>query len=524
MTTPIVVLGIDAASPDLIRGWAAEGKLPHLAAALEQGLSGEVHSVPGYFVGSTWPSFSTGLSPAGHGFHRIVQLRNGSYEFFRPLDEDRGIGGDPFWRLASNAGRRVAVLDVPLTRLEASLDGIQIVEWGGHDSVFGFQTLPPELADEVMTVAGPYPAPVNCDADRPTSEEFDRFVAQLESAVTARTRLTLDLLGRSEWDLFMQVFTESHCVGHQCWHLHDPGHPAHDADVRSAIGDPLERVYRSIDRGIGEIWAAADDAMVLIVAAHGMSSFRGANLLLPEILVRLGVTHRRPRRRRSIRAWSRAITRRGRRFLSVGGTGEPGQTTRAVVGPGSLPGVRLPSLRFDAVTSPCFPIANGQPVSGIRLNLVDREPSGVLRPGPDSEKFVNDLRRDLLEIIDERTGDPLIVDVAWTRSSFDGPQADALPDILVTWNDTPTGTTAHGDGHGATIVASSPKIGTLTGTNRYVRTGDHIPDGWFTFLGPGVASGERKDPVSVMDFHPTLCALLGVSGSPVDGSVIPELV
>lgn len=522
MTSPIVVLGIDAASPELIRRWAADGTLPHLAAALEQGFSGDVRSVPGYFVGSTWPSFSTGLSPAGHGFHRIVQLRNGSYEFFRPLDDESGVAGKAFWRLASEAGRNVAVLDVPLTRLDPTLNGLQIVEWGGHDSVFGFETHPADLANDVIAVAGPYPAPVNCDAHRPAGRDFEGFVNRLESAVTARTRLTRELLGRSNWDLFVQVFTESHCAGHQCWHLHDPDHPAHDAAMRSAIGDPLERVYRSIDRGVGEILTNLDNVTVLILAAHGMSSFRGANLLLPEILVRLGVTHRRPRKRRTIRRMAGALTRRGRHLVTGAHSGT--RAGRPLVGPGSLPGVRMPSLRFDTITSPCFPIANGQPVSGIRLNLVDREPTGVIKGDAEAERFVEGLRRDLMNIVDERTGGPLIVDVAWTRDLFDGPEVDALPDLLVTWNDTPTGTTAHGDGRGATIVASSPKIGTVSGTNRYVRTGDHIPDGWFTFLGPGLPSGERGEPVSVTDFHPTLCSLLGVDGSPVDGSPIAELV
>src|SRR5262249_47330039 len=159
----LLLLGLDAAEPGLIRRWAADGKLPFIRAVMDAGTTGPLLGVDGFYIGSTWPSFYTGLSPAGHGFHRIDQLAPGTYDFFRPLDTSTGLGGVPFWRLASDAGKRVAVLDVPLTRLELGLNGIQIVEWGGHDSVFGFRTSPPTLADEVLGRVGAYPLPSDCD-------------------------------------------------------------------------------------------------------------------------------------------------------------------------------------------------------------------------------------------------------------------------------------------------------------------------------------------------------------------------
>jgi len=292
MPSKLLILGIDAASPALLQRWALEGKLPAMLELMERGASGAIRGVEGFYIGSTWPSFYTGLNPARHGFYRIEQLRSGSYEFFRPLDTADGVGGTPFWKLASDAGRRVAVLDVPLTRLDPSLNGIQIVEWGGHDCVFGFQTSPAGLADEVLSTAGAYPLPSDCDADRKTAADFDAFVTALERAAQAKAAITRKLLAREPWDLFLQVFTEAHCAGHQCWHLHDPSHPSHDASVLGALGDPLERVYRAIDRALASILAEAGDGHVLVLSAHGMSQYRGANFLLSEILYRLGVTAR----------------------------------------------------------------------------------------------------------------------------------------------------------------------------------------------------------------------------------------
>jgi predicted AlkP superfamily phosphohydrolase/phosphomutase len=521
----LIVLGIDAASPELIRRWANDGKLPAIRSLMDRGISGSVSGVEGFYIGSTWPSFYTGLNPARHGVYRIKQLRSGTYGSFRPFDIDDGVGGTPFWRLASDAGRRVAVLDVPLSRIEPRLNGIQTVEWGGHDSVFGFRTAPPELADEILSGIGPYPLPPNCNARRTKAADFEKFVSGLERAARMRAELTLSVLRREEWDLVVQVFTEAHCAGHQCWHLHDLDHPAHDPEIRAAVGDPLERVYRAIDGAVGEILEHTGDATVLLFSAHGMTHFRGANFLLPEILERLGVSASRPqpppsRRQRLLSVVTGAASRVARMLPDrVRAVVRPLRTRLDARGDG---GGSIAD-RIDLERSRCFPIANGFPVSGIRLNLAGREPRGVLQPGPEADAFCRDLARDLVAIVDERTGTPLVHRVLRTADLYEGPRRDDLPDLLVEWNDVPTGTLAHANGRKATIRATSPDIGTVEGRNGWGRTGEHLPKGFFVLGGPAVPSGRHDATVSLLDLHPTICRLLGLAEPAVDGAAIPDL-
>lgn len=528
MSGRLIVLGIDAASPELVGRWMAEGKLPALAGLVERGTCGTVAGVDGFFVGSTWPTFYTGLGPAGHGVYRLDQLRSGTYDLFEPLKEPDGVGGTPFWRRASDAGRRVAVLDVPLSRLDRSINGVQTVEWGGHDAVFGFRTAPESLADEISTTVGPYPLPSDCNAHRTTAADFEAFVAGLEDAVARKTALTLDILARERWDLLVQVFTEAHCCGHQCWHLHDPAHPAHDPGLRDRVGDPLERVYRAIDGAVGSIVERAGDARVLVLSAHGMSFFRGAAPLLPPILRRLGVT---------VRPESPGGTRtRGSRLVGAAHAvwrtlpDAARERLRPLLGAlrtdaGKGRGGARRATWVDVDRSRCFPVANGFPVGAIRLNLRGREPRGVLEPGAEAAAFCAELRTALLEIVDERTGQPLIARVARTDELHAGPRRDALPDLLVEWNPaTPTGTTAHGEGRAATVLASSPAVGTVEATNDWVRTGEHVPRGIFALAGPGVPASRRADPVPLVDLHPTICRLLGVSAGETDGTPLKEAV
>ena len=530
MTTDrsLLVLAIDAARPELIRRWAAAGKLPAIRRLLDRGTSGSVEGVKGYFIGSTWPSLYTGLGPAGHGFHRIEQLRPGSYGFHRPLEEPGGLPGTPFWRRASDAGRRVAVLDVPLSRPEPELNGIQTVEWGGHDAVFGFRTTPPGLADEILEEEGPYPLPEACDRVRRTAADFRAYLDGLEEAVERKRELTLSLLEREDWDLFVQVFTEAHCAGHQTWHLHDPDHPAHDAALAAAVGDPIERVYRAIDRAVGAIVERSGADRVLLLSAHGMRAYWGASFfLLPKLLRALGATvppagGNGPADGLAARAVEAA---RGLWRRLPDRTRDALRPLREAVGPdapGDGEGHQIPA---DLTRSPCFPVPNGSPVGAVRLNLAGREPTGVLAPGAEADAFCERLAEGLLAATDDRTGGPLIEDVYRTADHHDGPRLEALPDLLVEWTrDPPVGTRAHGEGRGATIRARSPEIGTVEATNGYVRTGEHVPEGFFTLSGPDVSAARRGEPVRVVDVHPTICRLLGLPDPGVDGAPARDLL
>jgi hypothetical protein len=182
----------------------------------------------------------------------------------------------------------------------------------------------------------------------------------------------------------------------------------------------------------------------------------------------------------------------------------------------------------DVTRSRCFPQPNGLAVGGIRLNIAGREPHGVLQPGSEAEDFIAWLSGALLEIIDERTGRPLVARVTRTADRYQGENLDLLPDLLVEWSDdVATGSATVADGVGARIRASSPLLGTVEGVNRYGRTGEHRPGGWFVAAGPGIAPGRLDYTPELVDLAPTFAAMLGVAldgcdGRPIDASCGPH--
>lgn len=519
----VMALVLDAGNPQLIEQWSEQGELPNLQALMARGLSGRTRSLDGFFVGSTWPSLYTGLSPATHGYHSLLQLRPGSYDYY-----DRAAGPlvthPAFWRHMSDAGRRVAILDVPLSHAETALNGIQSVEWGAHDAVYGFHTCPAALASEITARHGAHPLGHCCDAQRRNAADYERFVDRLEQGVAEKTAITRELFSREPWDFAMQVFTEGHCAGHQCWHLHDPTHPAHDPHLRAALGDPLLRVYRALDRAVGEILAAVRPELAIVMSAHGMSYWYGAQFLLRDILFRLGhATPAAPEPREAPRRAVHAAAAWGwnqlpdpmRRMLAP---------LRRQFGPGTSAQAGPPSLGVDAPRSRCFPVDNGLVVGGIRINLAGREPDGLLSVG-EAEAFCDGLARELLEIIDERTNAPLIRAVRRTRDLYRGDALDALPDLLVEWSDAvPTGSALIGPGAGAWVRAHSPRIGTVEGTNNFGRSGEHRPEGFLVAAGDGIAQARLPAPVSILDLAPTFTGLFGIAMPGAEGQPIAPLM
>ena len=544
-TRRLLVLALDAASPELLRSWAEDGTLPNIAELFATGLVANTRSVDGLYHGATWPSFFTGHDPSSHGIYWSDRLRLGTYRTQGRTPGDLATL-KTLWEILSDAGHRVLVLDVPLASRSPDLNGLQVVEWGVHDGTFGFQTTPRRLKREIVRTVGAYPAPSSCDARR-SLDEYRLFVDQLARGAAARAELTCSLLAREPWDFAIQVFSETHCAGHQLWHFHDPTHPAFDNSVNFEAGDLVKEVYVAVDRAVGEILAGlARDTAVVLVALHGMSYACGSSLLLPEILTRLGVMSSGLDGSEgsgdgvggASTAEQDAVRRRGSGSASRSGQGfgiraAYHRLPKAIRGPlydlrqliAQALGMGSP-IDIDPSRTKAFYVGFGvgTTFSGIRLNLRGREPAGTVEAG-EAERFCERLTRDLLDVTDPDSGWPLVRNVLRTADLFGGPRLDELPDLLVEWDpDRPRGTTATGTGAASVWKAYSERVGQIEKVNSYCRTGEHRVEGLLVARGPGITPGRLVREVSNLDLAPTFARFFGCVMPSTDGRIIPELL
>lgn len=491
----ILLIGVDAADKDLLLDWAGAGILPTFQLLSREATWGLIRNPVGFYVGAVWPSFFTGLSPSRHGRYCYRQIRSGSYEItsFRASE----IKAEPFWAGLDRLGKRVAVIDVPKTFLCNDFNGLQIVDWGTHDpDPAGFCASPPSVGEEIISRFGRDPVGI-CDRKRTSAAQFELLRDQLVQRVEIKTDLSRYFLDRGEWDLFLTVFSESHCVGHQCWHLHDVSHPRHDPMIAGSIGDPIKDVYRATDAAIGALLKhVGSETDVVVLASHGMGPHYDATFILGEMLERIEKMRlSNPKRRIAgvVRwCWNKLPAR-----LRV-----------------NLRPLRTPIRRTigqivptpDIGTRKCFEVPNNDVYGGIRINLAGREPNGRVRPGHEFDNFCEALTRDLLSFVNLETGKPLVRNVIRTADFYEGEQIAELPDLLVEWDRVAPISRVYSD-----------VTGTIEGKYRGIRSGDHKPDGVFFAVGPSFGAGRLDSSVSIMDFAPTVADLLGVSLPRVDG-------
>jgi len=457
-----------------------------------------VDSIPGFGSGAVWPSFATGVSPASHGRYFYRQVFPGSYSARKFTASE--FRHRPFWEVLSDADRHVAVFDVPKVGLSPDLNGLMSVDWIVHGPVYKeLRTTPPSLADELVDRFGTDPCP-KCDYPGLRSVDENReLIAQMVERIDQRTRCTLEFLGSESWDLFLTVFGEPHCIGHQCWHVRDPEHPLHDAESTRAIGDPVREIYAAIDRGMGKILSSIEeDTFVIVFSGTGMGPNYTGNYILDEVLRRLE-GREKPR---SV-DWLTRAKLRAKKILPNEIRNRGRQLSRRV---------EEATKGHDRSERLCFDVPHNDISGAIRVNLVGREPEGRVHRGEELDALYESLRNDLLDLVNLDTGEPVVEDLVRVSDHCSGPELDRMPDFFVLWRrDAPIDR------------VGSKKVGEVEYPHRGNRTGDHSPDSFFVAAGPGVSAGPVTD-LSILDFAPTVADLLGVELPQTDGRPIGALL
>ncbi|MFN8039334.1 MAG: alkaline phosphatase family protein [Acidimicrobiales bacterium] len=534
----VLLLAADACDAEVAAGFAEAGTMPVLAGLQERAAVVDTIAPRGLFVGAVWPTIMTGLDADRHRYYTWLALDEDGYGTHQttPLV----MQGEPFWTALDAAGRRCAVFDVPHSLADRTPDGFGgavVSEWGCHDRHVGPASHPPELLAELEAVAGGshfgagatpgFDQHAPCDylhrSQRHRSpDEVAALVDELRLGHARKREASLALLDRAGWDLFVSVFGETHCTGHQLWAQHDRDHPRHDAALRRRLGDPLEAMYRDVDETIGlHLRRAGDDAVAFVLLSHGMGPHHDGTHLLDHLLLRIeqadagrldtgwrtrlvgGVVDRAPDAVQDrVGAWAAPWLRR--------------RLAAAPPEPADPPADAEGMLPIDRSRRSWFSIPNNTVTGAIRINVAGREPAGVVDPA-EYDRACELISRRLREVVDVDTGRPLVTDVVRVDRAMRRRDGDGLPDLLVEWDH-------------ATLVERvwSPHLGTVVAPYEHWRTGDHHRRGRLFVVGPGIAAGRRRGPRSLAHLAPTLAAALGVRLADVDGrpqqDLLPERV
>ena len=505
-----IVVGIDGGSPSLIEAWVKQGKLPGFARLMEEGVFGPLASVPNMRSAAAWTSFMTGRNPGKHGI----------YEFYEYSADQQTIrflkGGDragaTLWGLLSAAGRKVGVINVPMTYPAERVNGFLIagLDAPGRKSR-GF-VQPPELLAELEERFGEYILEPGLTGHI-VSGNTDKAVETLWEELDQKVKVSNHLAAEKPWDLFVTVFRSLDAVQHCFWKHMDPEHPFHDPEQAKRFGSVILQAYQRVDRYLSELLDHLDgDTSLFVISDHGFGAKHRATTELNRWLEAEGfLTYRR----------------RGILVKLLG------SVYRAVVG-GTFRRTKerltrfLPFLRSMVQYQLCFAQIDWKKTTAYSDTLyptiwINRRPEGPMGGEPTEERYqelIRRLRERLADCRDSVTNEPVVGKVFSKSEIYHGPYMDRAPDLLIRWRED---IAIHGL-DGLKPVETGSDAPRIPGEDPSVISGDHRVHGILFARGASIRRGVRAEDANLVDIAPTiLYAMKEPVPRDMDGRVVREI-
>ena len=528
----LIILGLDGATFDLILPWAAEGKLPAFARLLSTGSHAPLQSVIHPFTAQAWSSMVTGANAGKHRIFDFWERDFGVYGF--RLTNASYRAAPALWKLISQVGRRVIVVNVPMTYPPEPVNGLLISGWD-TPGLGAAYTYPESLKAELPELAGQPYVIVPDDWKWSAAGRGDAALAELLREVDVRMTVVRKLMAREPWDLCFFVVSAPDGAAHFLWKYHDASHPLHDAAeaARTFTADPMLQVYQRVDHHLAVLLdGLPPDTRVILVSDHGEGPLGDVEIHLNLWLAQQGLLHFRAQRtRRTLPALGRTMiakaVNRGKHLLY----GRVSFSTlarlrrlwpdrfRAALGEESF----FPGVDWSRTT------AYSEEVRGnVWVNLQGRDPQGIVPPGAEYEAVRDRVITGLSQLTDPRTGRRLVRRVWRREERFSGPFVERIPDLLVEALDCKEGEAEYPDlfrPRGGYRGADPVHHLTVPEMKRRRTTGSHRSQGIFIAQGEGIRPGFALAGAEITDVAPTALYLLGepIPGW-MDGRVLTEIL
>lgn len=490
----VLLIGLDGATWDLLGPWSQAALLPNMTRLRAGGTSGVLWSTFPPFTAPAWTSMFTGVDPGKHGVFGFSRRCRGSYD--EQLVNSSMVRVPKLWRLLNAADRRASIINVPLTYPPEPLNGFMVTGMMTPGNAESF-SYPPELGQWLRRELGEYviDVEVSLERDRDRLELLDELLCALE----LRRRATLVLMERDpDCHFVMVVFETLDRIQHLFWRYLVPGTRFYGTPMGTEVRRAVHTCCRCLDAAIGAlVEAAGHDAAVLVASDHGFGDFQKTFYLNNWLAGHGFLAFKGVGRPTPIRRLMHAVDWRGVKRLL------PRPFLRRVRH--SMRG-RIDWPRTRAYAAPIHH-------QGIYINLRGREPQGIVEPGEEYRAVRNQIRRELADLRDPDTGQPIVNAVWYREELYDGPYTDEAPDLLPVIGD-----------HGYEISDGIFAQGEFA--SREDRAyGYHRRDGMYVAFAPGVFEAGHRQDADITDVAPTILHLLGAAVPEyMDGHVLSECI
>jgi predicted AlkP superfamily phosphohydrolase/phosphomutase len=499
----ILIIGLDAATMELIKPWTAAGHLPGLAQLMREGAYSTLLSTPNMHSASAWTSILTGVNPGRHGLYVFSDrdFKSGQQVFFKGGDRNAEL----ITRHLAKQGLTSGMLNVPMTYPAQCSGGNFMVSGLDAPSLNGNCFCPAELREELLRVVPDYHFTPKGLGDLMSAGRITDAVGAWLKLIESQTLAAEYLLDTYHPDFFMAVYTASDWGGHNLWKYSDPRHPEYDAG--SPQRDSLLSIYRALDQAITRLLRFSNgETQVYVISDHGMGLHSGASYHLAEWLEGKGYMRRtKPVERRA------SLLSAGRRAAKSMLPAKLKERIKSSLGDERVK--QLQTAEKDSFYSSIdWQQTTAYTEAGrhvININLEGRNQHGSVA----AEKYVavcDQIIADLLEWRD-RKGTPVVERVSRRDEVYRGEFAIRASDLYVNWN-----RAAH--------MGEPPREVKAKG---FWWSGDHRPEGILICKGKGIRALQEVTTPSVpqvYDLVPTILHLAGLAvPEGLDGRVLEEI-
>lgn len=503
----VLIIGIDSATLDLVEPYVAAGHLPHIGRIMNDGVYAPMRSTLPVMSPPAWTTMITGQNPGTHGIYDFLRFIPGTYRIEATRSDQTNYR--TFFDLATQHGKTVLSVNVPLTYPPRPVNGVMVS--GPIVPSRGIFTHPPELGEELKRTG--YRQEVDMGYTR---GQDAAYLDEIRAVTSSQTQTLIRLMHQHPWDVAMVVLRGVDEVMGFLWHHIDPQHPWHDPVAAQEFGNAILDIHKLTDNAVaGMVAAAGPDTTVLLVSDHGggpcyKEVFLNVWLEQQGWLVRkqhtpLDQTRRRIQGRLGLTrdtlapmldnrvAW--AI--RNRIPLHIQHTLVPEQPTATL------------SDSVDWSRTRAYSMGN---IGQIYVNLKGREAQGIVEPGNERDRLLDELTDALYQLTDE--GEPVVDAVYRSEDIYHGPYAERAPDLNILMRGMTYITQSWREMAGQQLFAPP---GSYSGTHR--------PLGLMAMFGGEIASGGRQREVQIADVAPTVLWLLGLPiPDDLDGHLLEHML
>jgi predicted AlkP superfamily phosphohydrolase/phosphomutase len=493
-----IIFGVDGLTFRILHPMMERGELPNFRRLQQEGCEAVLESKYPPLTPPAWVSLSTGLRPASHGVYDFWEYEDGEQAeqgtSRKARVQTHRKGGKAIWNILSEYGKRVLVLNVPMTYPPEPVNGIMISGYMTPSREVNF-TYPNDFKEELLRAVPAYE--IDLDFRQiyvgKTDERQERLINATLRMTEERIKLLDYLLAKQSWDLCYVAFVGPDRLQHPLW------------KNIVAMEQRATEYYRLLDSALGKMLdQLGPDDDLFVVSDHGFQGvttvFDINEYLHSKGLLVLTADHERAVRRAGRTASLKyqlkrmgllTLVRRVKKSLKSAGILE----TPVL----DLDRPLLNDIDWDH-TLACVPSSSGYGGGFADVFLSDKL---------DADRFA-ELCEDLKRQVHPRTGQPLVEALYTTEVYGTGPYAPREPHLIIL----PT------DGITFRMNLGNKRFWDDASKMR----GTHQKDGVLYAYGKHFKAGFHAPPAEIYDLVPTVLQSMGLPlPHKFDGRILDEL-